>query len=482
MSRENPGKARPANGTPARIAYLLASLAILAILVGLFRPGELHAINQKEELELGRAVHLQIAKDDALFSDPYVNQYFQKVAGRLVRAAPKQSFPFHFYLVKSNTLNAFAVPGGYIYFHTETINSLENEGQMAAILAHEIAHITSRHFSRRAEKSSAMTMASLAGIVAGALLASSGGHNSAALGQAVMLGATGATIQSMLANSRADESEADRKGRDYMLKAGYHPKDMYGAFRIMNEKSFSLSSKIPSYLSTHPGISSRLASTFADQENAPKSPPDPAFLAVRDRVLALTAAPERAINTFQARLKENPADASALHGLGLVATRSNRFQQAEKYFRDALAASPGNGEYLSDLGALYFQLRKPEQALTEYQAALKSGDGTPQTCLGLARTSEILGKTAEAASYYDRAVSAAGENFPPALEAAGTFFMKRGENAKGHFILGNYFIQMGKIKEAVFHYEAALKTPSPYTAQINQIMRDLEPFTDKKKS
>jgi predicted Zn-dependent protease len=443
-------------------------------------PERLLAINQAEEIELGQAVHLEIAKENSLFTDPYVNQYFQRVASRILRAAPRQSFPFHFYLIKSNTLNAFAVPGGYIYFHTETINSLENEGQMAAILAHEIAHITSRHFSKRSEQSSAVTLASLAGIVAGALIASQGGHNSAALGQAIMMGSTGATIQAMLANSRADESEADRKGRDYMIKAGYHPKDMYGAFKIMNEKSFSLSSRIPSYLSTHPGISARLASTFADQQNATKSPPDTLYLAIRDRTLALTAVPERAINTFRGRLKDNPQDASALHGLALVSVQANKFTQAEKYFKDALAISPNNGEYLSDLGALYYQLRQPQEAITQYQLAIKNGDNTPQTNLGLARSYDVLGRSSEAATYYNKAVAEASDKYPPALEAAGTFFMKKGELPKGHFIMGNYFLQTGKIKEAVFHYNETLKTPSTYTSQVNQILRDLEPFTEKK--
>jgi predicted Zn-dependent protease len=455
-------------------------LALVLSLIIIIAPSKAYALNQAEELELGRAVHMEIAKDNNLFTDPYVNQYFQRVAGRLMRVAPKQSFPFHFYLIKSNTLNAFAVPGGYIYFHTETINSLENEGQMAAILAHEIAHITSRHFSRRAEQSSTMTLLSLAGILAGALIASGGGHNSAALGQAIMLGSSGATIQSMLANSRADESEADRKGREYMLKAGYHPKDMYGAFKIMNEKSFSLSSRIPSYLNTHPGINARLASTFADQEKAPKSPPDSQYLAIRDRTLALTAAPERANNTFNGRLKDNPQDASALHGLGLVAVQANKFTQAEKYFKDSLAISPNNGEYLSDLGALYFKLRKPEEAISKYQEAIKSGDNTPQTNLGLARSYEVLGKTQEAATYYNKAVDMAADSYPPALEAAGTFFMKKGELPKGHFIMGNFFLQTGKLKEAIFHYNETLKTPSTYTSQVNQILRDLEPFTKEK--
>jgi predicted Zn-dependent protease len=440
------------------------------------------AVSQAEEIELGRQVHMEIAKQGAIFTDPYVVQYFTRVCQKLLRAAGPQQVPFTFSLVFSNSLNAFAVPGGYIYMHTETINSLENEGQMAAILAHEIAHITSRHFALRAEKGRSTSIAAFAGMIAGALLMSQGGGSGAALGQAVMMGSGGAAMQSMLANSRADESEADRKGRQYLIRAGYNARDMYGAFRIMNDKSFSLSSRIPTYMSTHPGIPARLASTFADQQEAPPAPPDPTYLAMRDRVMAITGDPARVRNIMNARLKADPRDASALHALGVLAQRSKNLGQADKFYQQAIEISPGNGEYLSDAGDLAFERRKPDEAVKLYSEARRRGDSTPQTILGLARAYEMQGKDGDASKAYDQAVEAAGNRYPRALEMAGLFFSRKGDAAKGHWLLGEYFYQTGDAKVASFHYGEVAKLPggARYKSRAEQHVRDLEAILKKK--
>jgi predicted Zn-dependent protease len=460
----------------------LALCCALALALSPALAGRALAVTVTEEIELGREIHMQIAKQGAIFTDPYVSQYFQKVCARLLRAAGPQTMPFTFTLVYSDSLNAFALPGGYIYLHTETIISLENEGQMAAILAHEIAHITSRHFALRAEKNSTATLAGFAGMIAGALIMSQGGGSSAALGQALVMGSSGATIQAMLANSRADESEADRKGRQYLIRAGYNPRDMYGAFRTMNDKSFSLSSRIPTYMSTHPGIPARLASTFSDQQAAPPAPPDPVYQAVRDRVMALTTDQARVRNVMNNRLKENPKDASALHALGLLAFRSKNLTLADRFFQEALAISPGNGEYLSDAGDLAYERRKPEDAVRHFSEARRRGDSTPQTILGLARSYEMLGRDADASKAYDQAVSAAGERYPRALEMAGLFFSRKGDAAKGHYLLGDFFRQTGDPEDSAFHYEAAVKAPggARYKSQAEQHVRDMSKFLKRK--
>jgi predicted Zn-dependent protease len=432
-------------------------------------------------MELGREIHMEIAKQDAIFTDPYVSQYFQRVCSRIQKAAGTSPVPLTFSLVYSDSLNAFAVPGGYIYLNTGTINSLDNEGQMAAIVAHEIAHITSRHFALRAEKNSSSTLAGFAGMIAGALLMSRGGASSAALGQAVILGSSGAAAQAMLANSRADESEADRRGRQYLIKAGYSARDMYGAFRIMNDRSFSISSRIPTYMSTHPGMSERLASTFSDQAEAPPAPRDPGFMAIRDRTMALTADRALVRNVMTARLKDDPRDASALHALGLLAFRSKNLGQADGYFRQALEIQPGNGEYLSDAGDLAYERRKPEDAVRHFSEARRRGDNTPQTILGLARAYEMLGRDAEASRAYDQAAAAAGSLYPRALELGGLFFSRKGDAAKGHFLLGEFFRQTGDPKTATFHYSEAVKMPSgaAFKRRAEQHIRDLEKFLKK---
>jgi predicted Zn-dependent protease len=444
-----------------------------------------HAIGQQEEIEIGQQVHSQIASMNALFDDPIVNEYFQGVCQMILKAAGTQPFPFHFSIIKSHFLNAFAVPGGYIYLHTETFNSLENEGQLAAILSHEVAHITSRHFSRRSEAARTASILNLAGLLAGIALAGAGGggQNTAALGQALMIGSTGATIQAMLANSRADETEADSKGRNYMIKAGYNARDMYGAFKVMNEQSYQLSGNIPGYLKTHPGLSARLASTFADQAVAPPAPKDTRYLAIRDRVMALTALTSRAVKFFNKRLAENPDDASAIHGLGLVAYRDLNYSKAQQFMEKALALSPNNPEFLTDLGTLALQRAKPEEAIRNFEAARKQGYRNVQTTLGLARAYELVGRSKDASSMYEHAIGNSNNYFPQALEKAGLFFGQNGQRAKGHYLLSSFYEATGKPKDSIFHCKAALEAPggANYQAKCDTRTRQLEDLMEKSK-
>lgn len=457
---------------PSRSIRAIALALIFFFLAA--RPAS--AITQKEELELGRQVHAEISAEGLLFDDPFVTEYYRKVCQRVLKAAGTQPFPYHFYVIKSPYLNAFAVPGGYIYLHTGTINTLENEGQMAAILSHEVAHVTSRHFSRRSEAAMSANLLTLAGMIAGIALASSGGgQNTAALGQALILGSTGASVQAMLANSRADETEADTKGRSYMIKAGYNPRDMYGAFKIMNDQSYQLSRNIPGYLSTHPGLSARLASTFSDQAGAPKAEPDALYQGVRDRTMAMTGSAGRTRTLFNRRLDANPDDASAINGLGLLAIREVAYLQALKHLTRAAELSPNEPRFLTDLGELALLMRDPDAAIRHFERARKAGDNL-LAVLGLARAYELTGRTKDAASFYDKAMTMAGENYPPALEMAGRFFGQYGQAAKGHFALSTYYALSGRFTDALFHCGAAQKEPNGmnYKVRCEQRERDLE--------
>ncbi|MDR1110077.1 MAG: M48 family metalloprotease [Deltaproteobacteria bacterium] len=462
--------------------FLAALVHGLCLALLLLAPRPALAIGQQEEIEIGRQVQAQIASQGVLFEDPIVNDYFRRVCARILKAAGPQPFPFHFYVIRSNFLNAFAVPGGYVYLHSETINSLENEGQMAAILSHEVAHITSRHFARRSDAAKSATLLNLAGLLAGIALAGAGGggQNTAALGQALMIGTTGASIQAMLANSRADETEADSRGRSYLIKAGYSPRDMFGAFKVMNEQSYQLTGSVPGYLSTHPGLTSRLASTFADQASAPPAPRDEAYLAIRDRVLALTALTSRARKIFSKRLSENPSDASALHGLGLVALREMDYSLAQELMDKAVALAPGSGEYQTDLGELALKRRQPEAAARHFEAARQKGHDSVQTALGLARAYELSGRTKDASRLYELAAGGAGDYFPAALEQAGLFFGQNGQLAKGHFLLSSFYEATGRPKDSIFHCKAALDSPGGgnYQGRCDRRTRDLEEFME----
>ena len=429
--------------------YLLFILVLAqAFLVPQPSPGA--EMTPQKEKDLGRRFHLQLASAGVLVDDPIMTGYFRTVTERVLKGAGLKPGQFNFYIIQRRGLNAFAVPGGYIYINSETLYNLENEGQLAAILSHETAHLTAQHFARRLEGSSTASAASIAAILAGILVASRSGGNAGALGQALLTGGAGAGTQALLANSRDDEAEADAKGRDYLVKAGYQPRDMYGAFKIMLDKTYQMSPDLPTYLTTHPALTSRLAASFSDAAQAPPAPPDPRYLAFRDRVLAGCGDLDRAHSVFSRRLSADPKDHGALHGLGLVAQRRQNLSQADQLMRQALALAPGHQDYLADLGDLALKRHQPAEARGYYEKA-----NNRLAVLGLARASELLGDRTRAATLYDKAINMESDDYLPALELAGRFFGQIGQKDKGHFYLGRFFAGSGQINQAVFHYQQA---------------------------
>ncbi|KXS56783.1 MAG: hypothetical protein AMR96_00560 [Candidatus Adiutrix intracellularis] len=412
-----------------------------------------NSLTPQKEREIGQHFHLKVAASGAIVDDPILTKTFKGITDRVLKGANLNPDQYNFYILNSDGINAFAVPGGYIYVHTETINSLENEGQLASVLSHETAHLTSRHFARRAESASSTTIASIASMLAGILIATQGG-STGALGQAMMMGGAGAGAQSMLANSREDESEADAKGRQYLTRAGYAARDMYGAFKVMSSKTYQASRNIPTYLTTHPALTSRMATFFSEAEKTATAPPDPAYQAFKDRVLAVSGEVSRVQNIFTKRLV-GQRDPSALHGLGILAQRQQKLTLANKLMREALSLTPNNQEYLADLGDLALLRHQPAEARDFYQKA-----GSNRLAIfGLARASELLGDHTHAAILYEQAVNITPYDFPRALEMAGRFFGQNGRPGQGHYYLGRYFAATGNIDKAIFHYQQAAADP-----------------------
>lgn len=459
----------------ARLTKTFWLLAFAAAL-GLVWAPLARALSYEEEEQIARRIHHQIAAANALVTDPAVTQYVNQVGRKILRPLGRQPFQYHFYVIRSASLNAFALPAGYIYINSELIASLENEGQLAAILAHEIAHVVSRHVAGRMESSKNLSWAALAMVLAGAIVGSLGGGGEA-LGPALMMGGSAASIQAMLYNSREDETEADNKGRKYLAAAGYHTRDMYGAFKIMQERTYHTSRDIPSYLNTHPGLSERLAAS-ASKGGETASPYDARYQAIRNRVLALTGEPNRVRNTLLNRLEKDPQDAEAKYGLAILAARQQNLARAIELINESLKSSPGNAEYLADLGELHLMKRNYAEARQALAAALKINPQNRRAALYLARAYELTNNTAEAGRYYDQAVAALDDYDydPEAFELAGRFFGQNGQLFKGHYLTGRYFENSGRLDQALFHYRETrdLNGPAQLKSQVLKRIAFLE--------
>lgn len=208
----------------------------------LFRQGvqvfQLANMSTQQEIQLGSQINQQLLSGEVqLYRNREINRYVNEIGQRVAKSSDRPNLPYTFQVVNDKNINAFATMGGYVYVHTGTLAASDNEAQLASVIAHEIAHISSRHAIKQMRQT-ALTQ----GLSAVAGLDKN---------RAVQIGVE---VAMRLPNSRRDELEADQKGLLMLGRAGYAQSAMPAFMqKLMN------SSSVPSFLSDHPGTGDRIA-------------------------------------------------------------------------------------------------------------------------------------------------------------------------------------------------------------------------------
>ncbi len=212
-------------------------------------------LSPADERRLGESIMRDIRRDAAMVDDPEATDYLAALGARLARARAARSAELEFFLVNDNSLNAFALPGGFIGVHTGLIARAQSESELASVLGHEIGHVVQRHIARMLEKNRQSSLVALAAMVVGLLAVRS---NPNAAGGVMALG-QGIQQDQMLAFSRDAEREADRIGLDILRESGMNPGDMVVFFQRMQSATAVYESGAPVYLRTHPLTTERIA-------------------------------------------------------------------------------------------------------------------------------------------------------------------------------------------------------------------------------
>lgn len=225
----------------------------LAALISLvFKPTPSFAL---DEVRVGNQVAQILYAKPNLNEDPIVLGALSRLLRPIHRASSWRDRSLRLVLLTDSSINAFAAPGGVLGFHTGLIEKAGSSDQLASVIAHEMAHITQRHFSRRQEANSNSQTAYLVGTLA-AIAAGVAGN--ASVGAAALTTTQAAAIDQALAFSREHEREADRLGLELMTQAGFDPTGMSEMFNTMQADQ-RLSGQPLAYLSTHPLSSERIA-------------------------------------------------------------------------------------------------------------------------------------------------------------------------------------------------------------------------------
>ena len=369
-------------------------------------------VSPQQEVEMGKESFAQALQTmGGIYPDAALNAYVDRVGQRIAKRSHRPELNYSFKVVNDSSPNAFALPGGFIAISRGLLVNLENEAELAAVLGHEIGHVTARHSVQGMQRSTLLnTAVGLAGVVAGEQY----GKLATQIG-----GVTANLIDKSY--SREQESESDRLGIDYMVQAGYAPQGAVELQEIFYRKIEN--GQNPDWLSglfrSHPFSKERLdanrayvASAYPNRSgygldrNSYQQAIEPVLktkeaYALYDQALQLEGQGqlEAAIETYHKAMQNAPTHGLLLTGLGMAYLRSEDLIPARRYLLKAVVADPDYYQSRMGLGYVDLKTQKPADASTQLKKSLELMP-TVQAAYLLGEAEEAQGHVAQARELY----------------------------------------------------------------------------------
>jgi predicted Zn-dependent protease len=399
--------------TELALRRLLAAAVAVALAAQLAAGGCSHArkidpmglvapeIDVEQERELGYEFDQAIQKQLRVIDDPLVAGFMNDLGREILAGAGTQPHIYRFRVIEQDSLNAFAIFGGYVYFHTGTLLAAGSLDELAGVMGHEIAHVRLRHHARM-EKQTQLPklLASLAGIAA-----------TVATGEpAALMASQGVNVALELHWSREFESEADREGMRLQGRAGLRPDAIAHFFeRIVAEKSLD-PLRIPPYLYSHPDVEKRIDSVRTLSSRVEVIPHDnsalrAAFTAAKERLRTLL--PKEGAPRGPSRAAAS-ADVETLLSAANGAAVAGQPDQALLLLRDAAARAPDDPRIHYRIGELEAEASRHEAAAAAFQRTIEIDPTRALTFFRLGESTKALGDKQRAVYAFEQAARRAG--------------------------------------------------------------------------
>jgi predicted Zn-dependent protease len=405
---------------------------------------------EDEEARIAREFRREAKKHFKFVTHPEVERYIDRLGQRLLIASGPQAFDYRFFVIEDQQLNAFAVPGGSIYFFSGLLERAKSSAEIAGVLGHEIIHIKGRHMAR----SSGPDAASVLSLLAMVLLATngSGGQAAGVVGQAIS-----ATRQ--MAYSRQLELEADTLGARYMAAAGFDPNGALAFLKMLEEERSLNPINIPAYLMTHPVTRERVANmeqVIRSVGDVPASRDEPDPLKKVQLALRLERRDENLMAQYERLAIEHPQDGETLYLLGYGRHLKGQLVEAQSAYERARESLPKHPGLLRDLGRLYAQLGLAEKSRTTLQQSLEVQPKEPLTYIYFGELYETQGDYRSAAGAYLMAHNLAPRWDKPA-QLLGTAYAKLDRLSDAYYYLGRSLLLQDEDEKAWTTLEKAAK-------------------------
>jgi predicted Zn-dependent protease len=443
-------------------------------------------LSLEDEYRIGRMVMRGLRDTGRILEDPETNEYLQSLGLRLSSMAHDGNRDFNFFLVNDPTINAFALPGGFVGIHSGLLLDTRNESELAGVYAHEIAHVTQRHIARSIENRSQSSVVSTAATIAAILLSAVAGMPSDVTMGAIMA-TQGLAAQSQINFTRENEYEADRVGIGIMAGSGFDPNGMPAFFEEMGRRTQLSPDWVPELLRSHPVTSARIAES---KGRAAQYPPvethdSMSYAITRERVRVLTTPAGSDPRTYYVSVSANEPDASLaqLYGKALARFMTGDPQGAIPSFERLAAAHPEVMQFHTALG----------------QAQLSSGD-VKAALATLERALELAPRNVPVTVRYAEALLQAGRpkrahevlldlfnNVPPSVDQVRLIAVAAnaaGDVADAYSYMAEYHVMSGDLMLAISQLELALSVPAltdvqraRFVSRLKELREALPPRT-----
>lgn len=439
-------------------------------------------MSSTEERNLGKAFMRSVRAALPVIEDPLLMDYLESLGNRLVAASGAGAGRYTFFFIDQPAINAFAGPDGYVGVFAGLVLGTENESELAAVMAHEIAHVTQRHLMRSFEDEQRLSIPTTALLIAAAILGAQVDSN---LGAAAIAGVQAASVQRRINFTRENEQEADRVGIATLAGAGFDPYSMPGFFERLSKTSRVQENSAPEFLRTHPVNSNRIADALGRAEHfgAKQRPDDPRYHLMRARLRQRSFKdPAKAIEHFQATLQgKRYRDETAEHyGLALALARAGKVGAAREELGKLLAQHPQQTEFVILDAELDTQSGRAADAASKLRTSTGLRPDNLPLRLAYAEALTAAGKPAQAlAVLEDIARLRPGNTMTYKLMSDAA--LKSGQKAVTHLYRAEKYYTEGELEPAILQLEIALKQPDLNFYDASKIQVRLDAFKDEKK-
>ena len=426
-------------------------------------------LSLQDERDIGEAFMKEIRADKDYLADPEITDYLNRLGWRLVTAGPVPPFSFFFFPMRDRTLNAFAMPGGFIAVHTGLITAAQTESELAGVMGHEIGHVAQRHIARMINEGSDSLAITLGSILLAVLAAKAGGSSGGDAAVAIAMGTQGALLQKQLKFSRDAEREADRTGFARLVNAGFDPKGMEDFFSRLAKENRYYENDITAFLSTHP-LSSERMSDMQNRSQSVKRPPiasslDFYLIRARARVLQETGYDGwlklAKIFDDETHTRKGRELAAAYYGKAVALSRMNRTADALTALKNAKSAAGTSSLILEKALAEYtFAAARTGADKTEaLKVARATAAAYPDSAMAAQSCAELLWQAGDNAGVVSflRRQSALSRNSADYSALLARSYEALGKKSAAFAATGDMYAQVGNHQAAVYQYDLAQK-------------------------